>query len=101
MSDVCAVYDIDGTLRIIESTWNEVVCCVCSSIYHGYVSHSNLCLYCRMHGLIRTTQLQNIVLIHSLEELLCKHLTCNMLRQLLDMNAEVLRKIFTITHMHT
>ena len=25
MSDVCAVYDMNGTLEIIESTWNEMV----------------------------------------------------------------------------
>ena len=27
VSDVCAVYDtVNGTLQIIEMTWNEVVC---------------------------------------------------------------------------
>ena len=29
MSTVCAVYDVaTEALQIIESTWNEVVCCV-------------------------------------------------------------------------
>ena len=27
---VCAVYDkVNGTLQITETTWNELVCCVC------------------------------------------------------------------------
>ena len=30
---VCALYDmVDGTLQIIESTWNEVVCCICINL---------------------------------------------------------------------